>query len=113
MSVVVFNTVINTLVDTLQVRNDVRYTLSDSTHRINLLQYADDTCVIANTPAAYQQLLNMVDQWLEWSGMKAKVAKCHSVAIQSSTDHTMDPQLTLSGQKLPFLGNNTSSSSAC
>ena len=107
LSVVVFNTVINTLVDTLQVRNDLGYTLSDSTHRINLLQYADDTCVIANTPAACQQLLNMVDRWLEWSGMKAKVAKCHSVAIQSSTGHTMDPQLTLSGQSLPFLGNGT------
>lgn len=49
----------------------------------------------------------MVDQWLEWSGMKAKAAKCQSVAIQSSTGCTMDPQLTLSGQKLPFLGNNT------
>jgi len=39
--------------------------------------------------------------------MKAKVAKCHSVAIQGSTGHTMDPQLTLSGQKLPLFGNNT------
>ena len=107
LSVVVFNTVINTLVDTLQVRNDLGYTLSDSTHCINLLQYADDTCVIANTPVACQQLLNMVDRWLEWSGMKAKVVKCHSVVIQSSTGHTMDPQLTLSGQKHPFLGNNT------
>ena len=72
-----------------------------------LLQYADDTCVIANTPATCQQLLNMVDQWLQWSGIKAKVTKCHTVAIQSSTGHTMDPQLTLAGQKLPFLGNNT------
>ena len=104
LSVVVFNTVINTLVDTLQVRN---CTLSDSTHCINLLQYADDTCVIANCPAACQQLLNMADQWIEWSGMKAKVAKCHTVAIQSSTGHTKDPQITLSGQSLPFLGNGT------
>ena len=58
------------------MRNDLGYTLTDSTHRINLVQYADDTCVIANTPVACQQLLNMVDQWLEWSAMKAKAAKC-------------------------------------
>ena len=66
LSVVVFNTVINkivnTLVDTLQVRNDLPYTLSDSTHCINLLQYADDTCVLVNSPVSCQQLLNMVDQ---------------------------------------------------
>ena len=50
-------------------------------HRINLLQYADDTCVIADSPAACQQQLNQVDQWLGWSGMKAKVTKCYCVAI--------------------------------
>ena len=99
LSVVVFNTVINTLVDTLQVRNDLGYTLSDSTHLFNLLQYADDTCVIANTPATCQQLLNMVDQWLEWSGMKAEVAKCHSVAIQSSTVHTLRADTSFLGEQ--------------
>ena len=107
LSVVVFNTVINTLVDTLQMRNDLGYTLSDSHHRINLLQYADDTCVIADSPAACQHQLKMVDQWLGWSGMKAKVPKCHSLAIQGSTGHTINPQLSLSGQTLPFVGNGT------
>ena len=79
LSVVIFNTVMNTLVDTLQTRLDLGYTISGSTHQINLLQYADDTCLLANSPASCQYLLNIVDDWLQWSGMQAKAAKCHSL----------------------------------
>lgn len=64
LSVVVFNTVINTMVDTLQQHNHLGYTFSNSSHQINLLQHADDTCVVANTPAACQQQLDVVDRWL-------------------------------------------------
>ena len=107
LSVVVFNTVINSLVDTLQTRDDLGYTLSDTQDRINLLQYADDTCIVADGPATCQHLLTMVERWLAWSGMKAKVPKCFSLALQGSTGRTFDPQLTLEGQTLPFMGNQT------
>ena len=97
LSVVIFNTVMNTLVDTLQTRLDLGYTISGSTHQINLLQYADDTCLLANSPASCQYLLNIVDDWLQWSGMQAKVAKCHSMALQGSTGRPIDPKLHLVG----------------
>lgn len=49
----------------------------------------------------------MVERWLAWSGMKAKVPKCFSLALQGSTGRTFDPQLMLEGQTLPFMGNQT------
>ena len=57
----------NTLVDTLKTRLDLGYTISGSTHQVNLLQYTDDTCLLANSPASCQYLLNIVDDWLQWS----------------------------------------------
>jgi len=107
LSVVIFNTVINTLVDTLQSRIDLGYTLSKSTCKVNLLQYADDTCLLADSPAACQHLLEIVEQWLQWSGIRAKVCKCHSLALQGSTGKLIDPQLLIDGETIPFIGNNS------
>ena len=53
-SVMIFNTVINTLVDTVQTRLDLGYSFSNSKHTINLIQYADDSCLLANSPASCQ-----------------------------------------------------------
>ena len=63
-----YNIVINTLVDTLATRVDLGYTLHKSCHSVNTLQYADDTCLLANCPAACQELLNTV--YLEISVVK-------------------------------------------
>ena len=107
LSVVIFNTVINTLVDTFQSRIDLGYTLSSSTRQINLLQYADDTCLLADSAATCQHLLEIVKQWLQWSGMRAKVCKCHCMALQGSTGKLIDPQLQLAGETIPFIANNS------
>ena len=107
LSVVVFNTVINTLVDTIHEKLDLGYTITNTPHTINLLQYADDTCIIAKNPATCQHILTVVEQWLQWAGMKAKVPKCHSLAIQSSTEKLVDPCLTLSNQPIPFIGHDS------
>lgn len=107
LSVAIFNTVINTLVDTLKSRLDLGYKLSNSNYHINTLQYADDTCLVANCPAACQELLNITDEWLKWADMKAKVPKCHSMSLQGSTGCAVDPKLFLSGQSLPFIANKT------
>ena len=106
LSVVIFNTVINTLVDTLQTRPDLGFSVSNS-HQVNLLQYADDTCITANSPAACQHLLAMVDSWLQWSGMQAKVPKCHCLALQSSTGKLLDPHLSIQNQTIPFIGSGS------
>ena len=77
-------------------------TIYISSHRVNLLQYADDTCIVANGPASAQYLLDIVDRWLLWSRMKAKVSKCSSLAIQGSSGKLFDPHLTISKQNIPF-----------
>ena len=74
-SVAFSNTVINTLVETLGTRLDLGFHISGSRHRVNLLQYAKHTCIVANGPDSAQYFSDIVDRWLLWSGMKAKVSK--------------------------------------
>ena len=102
LSVVIFNTVMNTLIDTVSLRTDLGYKFSNSARTINILQYADDTCLVANSPASCQYLLSMVSDWLRWSGMAAKVPKCQCVSLQGSTGKVVDPLLQLDGVSIPF-----------
>ena len=102
-SVVIFTTVINTLIDTLKQHTNLAYTLKPN-HQINLLQYANDTRLVANSPSACQYLLNTTNQWLLWSGMRAKLPKCHCLAIGSSSGKVVDPQLVIDSQPIPFIG---------
>ena len=104
LSVVIFNTVMNMLIDTLQTHMDLGYTITGSRHQVNLLQYTDDTCLLANSPASCQHLLSMVYNWLQWSGMKAK---CHSMALQGSSGIPVDPKLHLAGDAIPYAANGT------
>ena len=96
LSVVIFNTVINTLVDTLQTRRDLCFRYSQSQL---ILQYADDTCLIGNSPAACQHLLEMM---AVWSGMKAKLPKCTCLALQASTGKKI---VSLNNQQVPYAPN--------
>ena len=101
LSVVIFNTVINTMVDTIRSRPDLGYHLTRN-QSISLLQYADDTCLVANSPSSCQHLLHLIDRWLHWSGMRAKVPKCYSLALKASSGKLMDPQLRIADQLIPF-----------
>ena len=107
LSVVIFNTVMMTLADTLKEDQHLGYTFAQSHRSINVLQYADDTCLIANGPGSCQHLLAKVEKWLQWSGMRAKVTKYHSLAIQASTGKRYDPKLHLNEENIPFIGNKT------
>ena len=101
LSVVIFLTVMNTLSDTLCSRKDLGFTLPHSSITINHLLHADDTCIIGNTPVGCQRLLDMVQCWLEWAQLKAKVPKCRSMAIQASTGKRVSPTLSISGRVIP------------
>ena len=72
-SVVIFNTVMCTMADSLKSMQHLGYRFSGSQRAIHLLQYADDTCLIGDGPASCRQLLEGIERWLDWSGMKAKV----------------------------------------
>ena len=102
LSVVIFNTVMNTLLDTISLRPDLGYQFSNSQRRVNILQYADDTCLVANSPASCQHLLNITAEWLWWSGMVAKVPKCQCVSLRASSGRLEDPHLSLAGVPIPF-----------
>ena len=65
LSVVIFNTVMNTLVDTISRRIDLGYQFSGSQRRVNILQYVDNMCLVTTSPSSCQA------EWPEWSGMAA------------------------------------------
>ena len=99
---VIFNTVMNTLLDTVSLRLDLGYQFSNSNCHVNILQYADDTCLVADSPASGQFLLNIVSDWLQWSGMVAKIPKRQCLALQASTGKLVDPHLSLNGVPITF-----------
>ena len=74
---------------------------------MQVLQYPDDTCLIADGPASCQRMLEKVESWLQWTGMRAKVPKCHCLAIKASSGKRYDPRLQLCGTDIPFIGDNT------
>ena len=107
LSVAIFLTVMNTLSDSLCTREDLGFTLPSSSISVNHLLYADDACVVSSTPAGCQHLLDMVQRWLEWSQLKAKVPKCRSLVIQGSTGKTTTPGLSIAGQNIPAVEDDT------
>ena len=105
LSTVIFNTVMCTLIEALHPYRHLGYTFSQSERSMHLLQYTDDTCLIGSGPASCQELLQPVERWLQWTGMRAKPAKCHSLGIRASAGKSFDPALTIDGQPIPFIRN--------
>ena len=98
----------NTYIDTITINHqDTGYCFSKSNHRVNLLQYADYTCLLADGPAPCRQLLETTNQWLRWSGMNPKIPKCCSLSIQASTGTPFNPELSLNDTPIPYLGDST------
>ena len=105
LSVVIFNSVMSTLGESLKQFQQLGYSFSNSPRTLITLQYADDTCLVADGPSSCQKLLQHMERWLEWTGMKAKVPKCHSLAIQATSGRPYDPKLVLHGASIPFIEN--------
>ena len=103
----IFLTVMNTLSDTLCTRKDFGFTLPSSSISVNHLLYADDACIISNSPAGCQHLLDMVQRWLEWAQLKAKVPKCRSLVIQASTGKRNTVDLSIGEQTIPPAEDNS------
>ena len=93
-----------TMADSMKDLQHLGYQFSQSQRSIHLLQYVDDTCLISDGPAGCKRFLEHIERWLNWSGMKAKVPKCHSLAIQASTAKSFNPNLTLYEQPIHFIG---------
>ena len=104
LSVTIFNTVMNTYLDGLKSFQTKGYKFSNSNHSLYVLQYADDTCLTSDGPASCRAMLEFTEQWLQWSGMKAKPCKCQCLAVEASTGRTYDPNLQIQGEKIQFIG---------
>ena len=107
LSPIIFNTVMSTLSDSLRIRPNCGYSLSKSSRSISALLYADDICLLANGPSGAQLQLSLVERWLKWSGMKAKIAKCSSLAVEASTAKRFNPTLFLGEELIPYVGEGT------
>jgi hypothetical protein len=111
LSVSIFNTTINLLLDHIQhVCPNSGYRLSSTNRELSTLQYADDTCLIARSAKKCQEMLHAIDIWLNWARMEPKVPKCRALGLQSrkaSDSRFFNPQLTLGSEEIPFLGNDS------
>ncbi len=92
------------------------YSLSNTPDSINLLQYTDDTGVIADSAVGCQHLLTMTELPTSADHDRAvanmvrhegKGAKVLLPRIHGSTSSTLNPNLKLAGETLPVMGNNT------
>ena len=106
LSVVIFLTVMATLSDTLATRKDLGVKINKTNSSVNHLLYADDTCITAHSPAACQELLNMVQQWLGWAKMKAKPSKSRILCIKASSGKVYSPCLSIGGECMQPVGNS-------
>ena len=93
LSVVILNTVMNTLIDTISTRIDLGYKFFNSSRKVTILQYADDTCLVANSPASCQHLLSMVSvASVVWNGCQgAKVPVHFSAGLHWEVGRPISP----------------------
>ena len=60
----------------------------------------------AHCPAACQELLNRVQQWLEWARMKAKPSKSRTLCIKASSGKVYSPDLSIGGENMQPVGSS-------
>lgn len=61
LSVVIFNSVMSTLGESLKQYQQLGYSFSNSPRYLTTVQCADDTCLVADGPSSCQKLLQHVD----------------------------------------------------
>ena len=104
LSVIIFNSVMSTLDESLKQYEQLGYSFSSRPWSLSTLRY--NTCLVANGPSSCQTILQHVDHWLDWAGMRAKIPKCHSLAIHATSGKPYDPKLVLQGAVVPFIGQD-------
>ena len=120
LSVQLFNIVWNIALDMIQSAPAKGYNLKEAGIEKRQLAYVDDHTITTSFPEDAQHLLNTLDSFLSWTDcMKAKPQKCRSLSFKvfrkgvsdqftpvSETRYSAyDPKLCVSGQSIPFLGD--------
>ena len=120
LSVQLFNIVWNIALDMIESSPAKGYGLKEAGIEKRQLSYVDDHTTITSSPKDAQCILDTLDSYFSWSAcMKAKPSKCRSLAFKvfrkgvddtytpmSETGYSAyDPKLSVSGQSIPFLGD--------
>ena len=104
LSVIIFNLVANLFVNYIcNHYGHLGYTFTGSQRTLSLLQYADDSSLIADSIQNCQVMCTAAEKWLHWARMKAKVRKCRSFALVRGKP--VSPSLYLNSLPVPPVGN--------
>ena len=109
LSVAIFNTITCLLGDALSSMSmsTVGYQISSTKETVDVLLFAEDAVLISNSLKNSQRQCNMVETFLQWTGMQAKVVKYRSLAFRSRPRSMFfDPNLQICGETIPFAGHS-------
>ena len=120
LSVQLFNIVWNIALDMVHSSPAKGYRLKEAGLEKKQLSYVDDETIITSSPEDAQRVLDALDVYLSWTEcVRAKPRKCRAMAFKvfkKGTDDKLtpvsdtrysayDPMLSISGQSIPFLGD--------
>ncbi|CAG9571769.1 unnamed protein product [Danaus chrysippus] len=111
LSPIVFNIVINILVDKL-ISNEKKWGYRfkfNNKYTESILAFADDLAILTRHPKHCQVLLDEVDKFCEWTdGLRTKPSKCHCLCLgRRNTRYTSyDPGLSIGGQCVSTVTEN-------
>ena len=124
LSTILFDCVFNLLLDFLAPLESEHAVKVEDGITTFLKAYADDLTLATDTPKGHQIVLNKANTWLDWTKtMRAKPKKCVCMAFRQFRDQAppskyskvsdtiysaYDPQLTIAGQRMRFILENTS-----
>ena len=103
LSTMLFDTAFNTVFQRVSaLLSDFGYKYSDSEVVKLILGYADDICNMTSLASHNQAVVNVIQEWLEWSQtMKAKPKKCKSTAMIGGKP--VDPKLMIGGSLMGYI----------
>ena len=120
LSAQLFNMAWNIALDMIETTPGAGYKLKEAGIVLKQLAYVDDHTSVTSNPGDAQKILDTLDEYFVWSDcMKAKPSKCRAVAFKvfqkngeytpftNSTYSAYNPRLLISGQHVPFLGNES------
>ena len=124
LSTILFDCVFNLLLDFLEPLEAEHAVKVEGEITSFVKAYADDLEISTDTPKGHQVVLNQTNAWLEWTKtMRAKPQKCVCAAFRQfrksappskytkegdAIYSAYDPQLTIAGQRMKFLMQDTS-----
>ena len=102
LSPILFNLMMEPLIRAAESITTGGYTIGN--HRIKSLTYADDLCVVAQSPAVMQEMLDVLQTASTWTGFTFNPKKCGTLTLSRSAHQfaeTFSPRL--SGDAVPSL----------